>query len=302
VTGAPGPTPLVVGVIGPGRAGLGLALALARAGHDLRLYGRRAKPVPAPLTLTTGPADAAPPWIAAVAVLILAVPDDAISPLAGILARGRSIRADQVVLHLSGLLGHEALAALLPCGAALGSLHPLQTLIEPEVAPDHLRGAWAAVEGMPRAVTMATRLAQDVGLRAFPLRAEDKPRYHAGAVFASNYFVVVEALAQELLQSAGLEAADAWRALAPLVRGTFDNLQRDGPRGALTGPVARGDAETVARHLAALGPEVRELYRRLGEAALDVMGSGRLDAAAVTRVKQALATAPRPVPPPVRRS
>lgn len=297
MTPGPGPAPLVVGVVGPGRAGTGLALAWAQAGHDVRLHGRRPKPVPPPLTLTVGATDELPPWLAAVSVVVLAVPDDAIAPLARSLARADSLAAHQVVLHLSGLLDHQALAALSPSGAALGSLHPLQTLVEPEQAPVHLRGAWAAVEGSPHAIATAERLARDIGLRPFRVRPEDKARYHAGAVFASNYFVVVEGIAQDLLRSTGLSETDAWSALAPLVGGTLDNLARQGPVAALTGPVARGDAETVTRHLAVLSGDQRELYRQLGTLALDLARRRGLEPGAAARVARALATDPPPARP-----
>jgi len=79
--------------------------------------------------------------------------------------------------------------------AALGSLHPLQTISSPEHAAERLKGAWAAVEGMPRAVQAAEALAHDLGLRPFHIPSKAKPIYHASAVFASNYFVVVEAVA-----------------------------------------------------------------------------------------------------------
>lgn len=279
-----------VGVIGPGRAGTGLALAWVRAGYDVRLHGRRAKPVPAPLTVTTGAADAAPPWIDRVQVIVCAVPDDAIAPLARTLSATGTVRAHQVVLHLSGSLDRSALAALQGSGAALGSLHPLQTLVEPERAPDHLRGAWAAVEGDPRAVTLAERLARDIGLHPFRLRPEHKTLYHAGAVFASNYFVVVEAVAQQLFERTGLERADAWAALAPLVRGTYENLTRTGPEGALTGPVVRGDVATIERHLAVLPEAVRDLYRALGRAVLEVARRRGLDEATIARLGRTLAT------------
>ncbi|MGH7537509.1 MAG: Rossmann-like and DUF2520 domain-containing protein [Gemmatimonadales bacterium] len=289
MTPAPGTT-LTLGVIGPGRAGTGLALAWARAGHTVRLHGRRPKPVPEPLHLTIGPANAPPPWLADVAVVVLAVPDDAIPPLAEGLAGPNAVQAAHVVLHLSGSRGHDAMRALAPTGAALGSLHPLQTLVEPGRAPEHLRGAWAAVEGMPRALEAAERLARDVGLRPFRLRPESKLLYHVGAVFASNYFVVVEALAQRLLQAAGLAEGEAWEVLAPLVAGTLDNLRRQGPLAALTGPVARGDVETVTRHLAALAGTEAELYRGLGEAALELARHRGMDAAAAERVARVLAT------------
>jgi predicted short-subunit dehydrogenase-like oxidoreductase (DUF2520 family) len=258
--------------------------------------------VPPPLTLTLGPPDAPPPWLDQVAVLVLAVPDDAIPSLCRALAAAPVIRAEHVVLHLSGSRGWEALAALSARGAALGSLHPLQTLVEPERAPDHLRGAWAAVEGMPRATAMAERLARDIGLRPFRLGAEDKPRYHAGAVFASNYFVVVEAVAERLLESSGLGPAEAWAALGPLVMGTVRNLERQGPLAALTGPVARGDAETVTLHLGVLAGEERELYRRLGTAALALARRRGMDDAAAARVERALATDLPPAPPPAAKT
>lgn len=295
MSSAPGPAPpAALGVIGPGRAGTGLALAWARAGYSVRLHGRRAKGIPSPLTLTVGPAGEPPPWLAQVSVVILAVPDDAIPPLADALAASGGVRAEQVVLHLSGSRGHEVLQGLASSGAALGSLHPLQTLVEPDRAPLHLRGAWAAVEGMPRAVELAERLARAVGLRPFRVRPEDKPLYHAGAVFASNYFVVVEAVAEQLLRQAGLSEADAWAALRPLVRGTLDNLVREGPLKALTGPVLRGDAETVARHLAALPEAVVGLYRGLSTSALDLARQRGLDEASAARVVVALTTDPPP--------
>lgn len=297
MTSAPGPAPRAsLGVIGPGRAGTGLALAWARAGYPVQLHGRRPKTVPAPLSLSVGPTDAAPPWLAQVGVVICAVPDDAIAPLAAVLAASGGVHAGQVVLHLSGSQDHLALRALTSSGADLGSLHPLQTLVEPDRAPLHLRGAWAAVEGMPRAVEMAERLSRAIGLRPFRLRPEDKLRYHAGAVFASNFFVVVEAVAEHLLQQAGLKESEAWAALRPLVRGTLDNLVREGPVQALTGPVLRGDAETLTRHLSILPEDMRDLYRALSTAALELARRRGLDEASAAKVARVLATDRRSSP------
>ena len=285
-----------VGIIGPGRAGVGLALALALAGHEVLLYGRRKKAVPEPLTLTVGPADSPPPaWIARAGVVILAVRDDAIRFLAESLARTGAVRPDQVVLHLSGAQGQEALAPLLSSRAALGSLHPLQTIAAAERAPERLKGAWAAVEGMPRAVQAAEGLARALGLRPFRIPSEAKPIYHAGAVFASNYFVVVEAVAQRLLRLAGLSDAEAWQALRPLVAGTFDNLTGQGPLAALTGPVARGDTATLRRHIERLSRDDALLYRALGRAALELAREQGMDETTALAVADALATDPPPV-------
>ena len=278
---------------------MGLGLALAGAGYTVRLHGRTKKAVPRPLTLSVGPGDEPPPWIAQLAIIILAVRDDAIRPLAGVLADAGTIGSQQVVLHLSGVHGQEALGPLVGSRAALGSLHPLQTISEPERAAERLKGAWAAVEGMPRAVEAAERLAQDVGLRPFRIASQAKPMYHAGAVFASNYFVVVEAVAQRLLRHAGLTDAEAWQALRPLVEGTLENLARLGPVGALTGPVARGDEATVRRHVEALTQDDAALYRVLGRAALELAQKRGMDEATAARVAGALAT---DLPPVIRKA
>jgi len=291
VGGRPITTDSAVGIIGPGRAGVGLALALARAGYLVRLYGRRKRAIPDPLELTVGAADAAPTpaWLAQAGVVILAVRDDAIRPLAEALARG-GVRPEHVVLHLSGAQGQEALAPLVPSRAALGSLHPLQTISDPERAPERLKGAWAAVEGMPRALDAAERIARALGMRPFRLTGKAKAIYHAGAVFASNYFVVVEAVAQRLLRHAGLSDAEAWQALRPLVEGTLENLLHQQPTDALTGPVVRGDDATIRRHLESLTKDDALLYRALGRVALELAEKRGMAEATAARVADALAT------------
>jgi predicted short-subunit dehydrogenase-like oxidoreductase (DUF2520 family) len=267
-----------------------LALALTQAGYTVRLHGRKKKKVPSPLTLTVGDGETAPDWVASAGVVILAVRDDGIRPLAEALAAARAITADHVVLHLSGVQGQEGLGPLVSSRAALGSFHPLQTIVEPERAPARLKGSWAAVEGMPRAALAAERLAQDMGMRPFRIATKAKAIYHAGAVFASNYLVVVEAIAQRLLRHAGLTDADAWAALRPLVEGTFENLGRIEPKDALTGPIARGDTATIMRHLESLTFDDGKLYRQLGRAALELAQKSGMDEATAERVAEALAT------------
>lgn len=296
------PPSRAIGLIGPGRAGVGLALALAQAGYTVRLHGRKKKSVPAPLTLTVGDGESPPPWLSETDVVILAVRDDGIRPLAESLARTRVIGERHVVLHLSGVQGQEALGPLVSTRAALGSLHPLQTIVEPDRAPARLKGAWAAVEGMPRAMETGETLAQDIGMRPFRIATKAKAIYHAGAVFASNYLVVVEAVAQRLLRHAGLSDADAWAALRPLVEGTIENLSRAEPKSALTGPVARGDTATIVRHLESLAIDDAKLYRALGRAALDLAQKRGMDEGTAERVAEALATDRPPVVRPAAKS
>ncbi len=284
-----------VGIIGPGRAGLGIGLALARAGHHVVVHGRTAKPVPEPLALSVGDGESAPPWIADVEIVIIAVRDDAIRSVAAALKAHRAITEQHIVLHLSGVQGQEALGSLVTTRAALGSLHPLQAVADAESAPDRLRGAWAAVEGMPRAIDAAERLARDMGMRPWRLTAKAKVVYHAGAVFASNYLVVVLAVAQRLVRHAGLSDSEAWEALTPLIEGTFENLRRDGPVAALTGPVARADDATIVKHLESLTFDDARLYRALGRAALELAQKRGMDEATAARVAEALATDLPPV-------
>ena len=284
-----------IGLIGPGRAGAGLALALTQAGYTVRLHGRHKKKLPTPLTMTVGDGITPPPWLGDVEILILAVRDDAITPLATSLGNARTISDRHVVLHLSGAQGQEALGPLVTSHAALGSIHPLQTIVEPELAPARLKGAWAAVEGMPRAVEAGEQLAQDLGMRPFRIATKAKPIYHAGAVFASNYLVVVEAVAQRLLRHAGLSDADAWAALRPLVEGTIENLSRHEPREALTGPVVRGDTATIDRHLQSMAIDDAKLYRTLGRAALELAQKQGMDEKTAEQVAAALATDLPPV-------
>ena len=245
--------------------------------------------------MTVGDGVNPPPWLGDVEILVLAVRDDAITPLANSLAKTRAITARHVVLHLSGVQGQEALGPLVTSRAALGSIHPLQTIVEPELAPARLKGAWAAVEGMPRAEEAGEQLARAVGMRPFRIATKAKPIYHAGAVFASNYLVVVEAVAQRLLRHAGLSDADAWAALRPLVEGTIENLSRHEPREALTGPVVRGDTATIDRHLQSLTMDDAKLYRALGRAALELAQKQGMDERLAEKVADALATDLPPV-------
>jgi predicted short-subunit dehydrogenase-like oxidoreductase (DUF2520 family) len=216
-------------------------------------------------------------------VVLLAVPDDALTDVASQIARVGGVGSNQVVLHLSGVQNSSVLRPLEVCGCAVGSLHPLQSLSDAATAPDRLRGAAAAVEGDSEAVAMAEELALALGMKPLRVTAAAKPLYHAAAVFASNYIVVVAAAAQALLQRAGVAENAAREALVPMIRGTVENIVQAGAAAALTGPVVRGDSTTVRKHLDGLPPEEAALYRALGRAALNLAQLEEADRAAVER-------------------
>ena len=254
-----------IGIVGPGRAGQGLALALTRAGYIVKLHGRRGMPVPPPLVLTWG---GVPPWLGDVEVVLLAVRDGAIADAAGELAGSNAVTPAHTVLHLSGLLDETPLEPLRASGAALGCLHPLQAIARPESAAERLRGAVAALTGDARAVEVGGQLARSLGMRPVQLAGTTKPRYHAAAAIASNYLVVLAAVAERLMADAGIAPAHARAGLATLMEGTLANVRAQGGA-ALTGPIARGDLETVRAHLAVLPPDLQNIYRALGVAALN---------------------------------
>jgi predicted short-subunit dehydrogenase-like oxidoreductase (DUF2520 family) len=200
-------------------------------------------------------------------MLLLAVRDGAIATAAAELAEAGSVDRRHVVVHLSGLLDEAPLAVLRPSGAALGCFHPLQAITRPEDAADRLRGALAALTGDPRAIAAGERLATSLGMRPVRLPGGAKPRYHAAAAIASNYLVILASAAERLMTEAGLDRADAREGVAALMAGTVANTLSDGVA-ALTGPIVRGDVATVRAHLAALPPELRDMYCALGRVAL----------------------------------
>jgi predicted short-subunit dehydrogenase-like oxidoreductase (DUF2520 family) len=203
------------------------------------------------------------------ALIILAVPDDGIANVAAELGGSGIVTPDSAVLHTSGLCDRSVLSALDATGAALGSIHPLQSFADPQGDPDALCAAPAVIEGDSRAIIVARELALTLGMpRVIEIAGERKPLYHAGAVFASNYLVVLADIAVRLMHEAGVAGADV-DLLLPLMRQTLDNLAQD-QAGALTGPVRRGDVGTVTAHLAALGEPERALYRLLALEALPV--------------------------------
>jgi predicted short-subunit dehydrogenase-like oxidoreductase (DUF2520 family) len=251
--------------------GRGLSFALGEAGVDVTLLDRTRRPEE----------------VRRAALVLIAVPDDAIGVVAADLERARAVDEGHIVLHLSGLLDRLALHALASTGTALGSFHPLQSIADPSTAPARLRGAFAGLEGDDRALAAGEQLARTLGMRAVRLAPGAKPAYHAGAVFASNYAVVLASVAEALARQAGVAPAEARALYVPLMQGTVANLAL-GPGSALTGPVRRGDAATVRRHLAALTPGDRALYRALGLAALDLARKAGLAEASAEAVERAL--------------
>jgi predicted short-subunit dehydrogenase-like oxidoreductase (DUF2520 family) len=232
-------------VIGPGRVGRSLARAAVEAGMSVSLSGRR---------------DALAASEEA-RVALLCVPDASIEGACKTISA--AVPPLRYVGHTSGATGLGALGTASERGARAFSIHPLQTLPDGDAT---LAGAPCAISGSDaEALRLAEALAARLGMRPFVVREEQRAGYHAAASIASNYLVALEEAAAELLEIAGIE--EARELLAPLVLRTAANWAERG-RGALTGPIARGDEPTVERHVAAIAdtaPELLELYRALAE-------------------------------------
>jgi len=216
-------------------------------------------------------------------VVIIATPDDAITRVAGQLARlGGSEWRGKVVLHTSGALDREALCALAQAGAATGSIHPLQTF-SGRAVPE-LEGVVIAIEGDRRALRVARSMARALGGIPVRLAGRDKPAYHAaGALVAGHGLALVEA-ATQVLMKIGFTRRQAARALLPLIRQMLVNFERLGPRLAWTGPLSRGDYSTITRHARVF----RTLPQEYGDAyaALSLLGGRVLSAnSAETRAR-----------------
>lgn len=203
---------------------------------------------------------------------------------------GAAIQPGAIVLHLSGSSNPEALGALRRAGHPCGTFHPLLPLAMATRAESILRGAWIGIDGDDRAMLAARGLAASLGANVLRIPEGEKPRYHAAAVFAANFPVVLSALASVLLVDAGVDREDAWAATVSLMQAAVGNIEASGPEAALTGPLRRGDAQTIASHLAALlrEPEARAAYVALTKAAIPLAQRAGSPQAALDEVLQML--------------
>jgi predicted short-subunit dehydrogenase-like oxidoreductase (DUF2520 family) len=279
-------------VLGAGRAGRSLARALVVAGVDVvGLHGRQTDLSATP-PVTGG---SLPDTLGSAAIVIVTVRDaqlgDALRQLAN-----AALRPGAVVLHASGATDPSEAALLRVLGHAVGTMHPLVPLANPERAADVLRDAWIGVDGDSPAIAAAAALAVRLGAHALTIPPGEKPRYHAAAVFAANFPVVVAALAERLLEEAGVSEGEARAATVGLMGAAVSNLESGRPHDVLTGPIARGDVASVRGHLTALEHDAPALaaYVTLSRAALTLARERGTSAERLAEISAALDAAQRP--------
>jgi predicted short-subunit dehydrogenase-like oxidoreductase (DUF2520 family) len=277
-----GTTTVRFAVLGAGRLGASLALALRARGASLLGFsahspeGRsRAE------TWLGGRAVAGIGDLVALApdVYLVAVPDRSLPAVAAELGAQLDGTDAPVIAHTSGATSVAVLDPCLQAGAATLVFHPLQTFSDPLTGWKRLAGAAIALtpsclDKDSRATRTGFALADLLGARPFLLPDDKRGLYHAAATFACNYLVTLEHHAEELFVQAGLPATEALSLFLPLVKATLQNVENQGTVKALTGPLSRGDTKTIAGHLAALAadaPHLLPVYRALGLATLDLV-------------------------------
>ncbi len=220
-------------------------------------------------------------------LVLLTVRDDVIADAASAIAHRASGRA---VAHTSGRLGSRAFSGVELSGP-IGSIHPLQSFVDPATGSARLRGCVVALEGDDGVRQLGTRFARAVGAEAVEIPTAGKVAYHAAAVVASNYLVTITEMARRLYATAGIDAETGIRMLGPLQAGALRNLAEVGLPAALTGPIARADVATVESHLALIDdrlPALRSAYCALGRIALDLARDQDQDAARLERIGRLL--------------
>jgi predicted short-subunit dehydrogenase-like oxidoreductase (DUF2520 family) len=265
---------LTVGVIGVGRVGAVLAAALQRAGHDVVAVSAvseasrdRAESF-VPEAAVVEPAEVC----ARAQLVLLAVPDDALPELVSGLAATGAFRRGQLVAHVSGRHGLDVLAPA--TGTLPMALHPVQTFTGTALDLDRLSGIAYGVTAPEELRPIAEAIVLELGGEPVWVPDHARPLWHAALAHAANHLVTLVASSEDLLRAAGAE--DPGRVLQPLLSTALDGALRRGDA-ALTGPVSRGDAGTVAAHLGALPADVRPTYLALARLTADrALASGRL--------------------------
>jgi predicted short-subunit dehydrogenase-like oxidoreductase (DUF2520 family) len=289
-----------ISIIGAGRLGTALAIALTSKGYPIvAVAARRTAHARKSISLSGVPSqtlalgadqlEQLPPSD----LVLITTPDDVIAEIARNFARlRRSARHRATFLHTSGALSSEVLSPLTKAGFPTGSMHPLVSVSDSVAGADALHGAFYCIEGDSVALRFAKSIVRDLNGTSFTIKPESKALYHAAAVMASPHLVALFDLASEMLVACGLNEKRARQILLPLVESTLNNLKTRKPKKALTGTFARGDLATVQRHLKAISTkqlaEALEIYKLLGLHSLQLAAKSGLNPKLASQIKNAL--------------
>ncbi len=270
-----------VAIIGAGRVGSAVGFLLNRAGYSVTGVAARtlasAEKAAAFIGAGIATADAVQATSGA-DIVFITTPDRAIREVCSALAAAGAIKAGAVVVHTSGAHSLDMLDAAKERGAWRAVLHPLQSLASREDGVRNLPGSYFRVEADPEAIGPAKAVVKELGgtelvMPEWHSDKESAALYHAGAVAVSNYFVALVDYGLKFYEALGAEKKEALKAVLPLIKGTLHNIETLGLPDALTGPIMRGDVETVRQHLTAMRkrtPELVNLYQTLAQQTVSV--------------------------------
>lgn len=283
-------------IIGAGVLGSAVAVRLKQQGYEIAAVASRRLDSARQLAERTGAACFE--GLAAAAtngeIVFITVPDRAIADTAALIAQSGGFRPGQLVVHMSGALPAEVLAPAREAGAAIISVHPLQSFASIDIAVKNLPGSFFSIQGDPAGFPAARQIIADLAGQCFVLPPEGKALYHLGACVASNYLVALLHFVVTIYRQIGMDEEAAMRAILPLVKGTINNIENLGPAKALTGPVARSDLGTLSAHLKALEllPDIyTQLYSILGTYTAGVaLEKGSIDCSGAEEITGLFAT------------
>ncbi|MEO8572494.1 MAG: DUF2520 domain-containing protein [Pyrinomonadaceae bacterium] len=289
-----------VSIIGIGRIGGALAVALSRSGYRIdylihrdRSTAKLISPL-LPATATVVEWSSSLPDLESDVVLI-ATADPAIAFVAGEI-RDR-LKTCSVVIHTSGSLSSESLSVLADAGHFTASMHPLVSVSDAISGAENFRNAFFCVEGNTTAVNAARSVVESVGGRFFSIDSSQKPLYHAAAVTACGHLVALIDVAIEMLSKCGIEKGVGKEILLPLISSTIANLQTQTLERALTGSFARLDVDAIERHLSSIDSNmsdlVRDVYLLLGERSLELAAMNHENPQELQKVRDLISMAKR---------
>lgn len=264
-----------IAIIGAGRLGTALGRALSKKGYAIKALSCRSLLSVEESQRIIGQGISLLDNIQASLygeILFLSAPDDELKGVVKELESAPLQWEGKVVFHCSGLQTSKILEPLKAKGAHTASVHPIQSFPSKQTSPDVFQGIYFALEGDPEAVSTAREIVQTLGARHFLIRPEEKASYHTACSMASNMCVVLLDSAISLLRECGMGEEQAKKILWPLIEGTLHNVNKIDISDALTGPVPRGDVNTIKKHLEELKkfPLIRRIYIDLAHQALEM--------------------------------
>lgn len=284
-----------VSIIGPGRVGGALSLALPQEKYRIdQIIGRTSagvEPVRVFGHQLIGGLEKIP--LIGSEVVFITTGDANIGNTSRSLSG--KLRPGSFVFHTSGALTSEILDDLAAAGSYVGSIHPLVSISKAELGPERFSGAYFCIEGSPLAVEKAKEIVADLGGTAFTVPTKFKTLYHAAAVMACGHLVALFDSAVEVLTACGLSPVESKKILLPLVTSTVENIGQQSTSSALTGTFGRADIETFTRHLTTLNENVSddllEIYLLLGERSLELAAKEGVNPARIDSMRAKMSVA-----------